>query len=178
MSDEELECELNYCGDKYVRVDTAKEYMVALEAQNLLLKDTNKVIAEENQRLRRDWEEEEASICPEDVGYREYIGVLQKRGSDLEAENARQKEQLLSLGSTIGDLRMEIASLQSELASRKLKWQTGRVPKFGKYMWRWAESYRVIYGNSMYLTDFEPSYLEEKIEWAGPIEMPEEGRNE
>ena len=60
--------------------DAFKSDVAALHAQ---LDQAKTALAERDKRIR-EYEESEASVCPEDVGFVEFIGVLQKRIAGLE----------------------------------------------------------------------------------------------
>ena len=125
----------------------------------------------ENARIKH----EHSSIVFEELekqlaSYMERNDELDEKLTTAEAENERLKEQLktqetqlLNLGCIIGDLRMEIASLQAELASHKLKWQTGPVPVRGYYIHKLG-----------YFVMFHHEGTTPEGWWIGPIEMPEE----
>lgn len=65
-----------------------------------------------------------------------------------------------------------VAELEAQLESRKLKWQTGKLPGYGYYL-RWLKGSKR--GEVVLIEDEEDSdYISEHFKWAGPIEPPEE----
>jgi len=90
------------CDDGYIyKVDEVAPVITALEAElsaargeiehkresiSMLVLDAKR-LEDENERLkseRLDFENREGAICPEDVGFEEYIKTLQKRVEELE----------------------------------------------------------------------------------------------
>jgi septation ring formation regulator EzrA len=106
-----------------------------------------------------------------------------KRVKELEQENAKLRVKLEKVKAERDRLGFDVAAYhekyeiladdlvntKEELERRKLKWQTGAIPETGAYFDR---PYGVV--TKRYQGENRVNSGGEPIEWAGPIEPPEE----